>query len=167
MPDMKIHGRDMNNHIMICTVPNQTKYIQKYIDRARQRKNIITAKIRARRAISSLLLQWESRKLERDARQLQQEADKGNLIPIWQYRRAIKGLRRQGRNYVLNTTDGGKTKTPLERQQRWAGWIKTQFSEPPPPPEQEIPRNMHITEQTWKTQEKKHKERHTKKYQRN
>ena len=86
-------------------------------------------------------------KLEHDARQLQQEADKGNMIPIWRYQRAIRGRKKQDRNYVLNKADGTKTKTPLERQQRWAEWIGKQFSISQ---EQEIPRNMYIPEQTWK-----------------
>ena len=40
----------------------------------------------------------------------------------------------------------GKTKTPLERQQRWAERVKEQFSITP---EQEIAKNMYIAKQTW------------------
>ena len=147
MPDLEIHERDMSNHITLRTVPDQIKYIQKYIGKTRQRKNIITNKIRARRAISRLLQQWHTRKLEHDARKLQKEADKGNIIPIWKYQIALKGLKIQDRSYVLNKTDGGKNKTPLGRQLRRTEWVKSQFDVLT---EQEIPHNMHINEQTWK-----------------
>ena len=40
---------------------------------------------------------------------------------------------------------GGGAETPLERQQRWGEWIREEFSVTP---EQEIPKNMHISEQT-------------------
>ena len=65
------------------------------------------------------------------------EADEGNLIPLRQYQRALKGSRKQDRNYTLNKLDDAKTKTPLERQQRWTEWIGQQFSVPT---EKEIPK---------------------------
>ena len=100
----------------------------------------------AQHIISRLLAKWQEKKLEHDARHLQQEADKENLLPLWKYQRALKGTRKKDRNYTLNKTDGTKTKTPLERQQRWTEWITQQFSVPV---EQEIPKNMYIPSKTW------------------
>ena len=137
MPDMKILERNLDGHVKLKVIPNQQKYIQKYIGNAIQRKNVIRTKIHAQHIISRLLNKWQGKKLEHDAKLLQQEADKGNLIPIWQYQRALKGSKKQDRNYASKKLDGSLTKTPLERQQRWAEWIEQQFKVPA---EQEIPK---------------------------
>ena len=118
-------------------MPTKYIYIRKYIGKAKQRKNIIRAEIHAQHIIFRLLNKWHDRKLERDARKLQQEADKGDLIPVWQFQRALQGSKNQDRNYTLKKLDGTLTKTPLERQQRWAEWIDQQFKVPD---EQEIPK---------------------------
>ena len=81
MQEVEILEQDMADYIALRTLPSQIKYIHKYIRKTIQRKNIIINKIRARRIVSRLLLSWRTRKLERDARQLQKESDKGNLIP--------------------------------------------------------------------------------------
>ena len=88
----------------------QAKYIRNYICRTKQRKNIITDKMRGQYIITRMLQKWHMLKLEHDARQLQQEADKRSMIPIWRYQRSLRGSKKQDRKYVLNKTDGTKTK---------------------------------------------------------
>ena len=110
MPDMEIQKQDMANYIALRTIPSQLKYIQKYIGKTWQRKNVSTTKMWAQHIISLLLLNWQRGSLEHDSRQVQQEEDKGILIPTWKYQRSIKGVKRKGRNYILNKTDEAKTK---------------------------------------------------------
>ena len=107
MPDMKIHEHDMACHIEIIKLQNQNRYGKKYIGETKQRKNIIITKMRERQIISRLLLSWRTGKLEHGA---QKDADKGNIIPAWQYQRALKGAKRQDRKYILNKTGVGKQK---------------------------------------------------------
>ena len=90
--------------------------------------------------------------------QLQQEADKGNIIPLRQYQRALKGSKKQGRNYTLNKLEGTKTKAPLERHQRWAEWVGQQFNVPT---EREIPKHVYSTANLGKHNARKHKAGHT------
>ena len=105
-PDMQILEHNINEYIKLRTAPRRQKYIQKYIGKAKQRKNIIRTKIHAQHIISRLLNKWQDRKLEHDARKLQQEVDKGNLIPICQFQRALKGSKKQDRNYTLKNSMG-------------------------------------------------------------
>ena len=126
----------------IAYITTQTQYIRNYISRTKQRKNIITTKMKGQHKITRMLQKWQTLKLEHDAGQLQQEADKGNMIPGWRYRRSIRGCIRQDRNYVLAKKDGAETKTPLERRQRWAEWIGRKFNIPH---EKETQRNIRIT----------------------
>ena len=34
---------------------------------------------------------------------------------------------KNGRNYGLTKSDGTQTRTPLERQRRWTGWVEQQY----------------------------------------
>ena len=82
--------KSLVQYIELKTLPPQTKCIQNYIRRGKQRKNIITTKIKGQRILTRLLQKWQTHKLEHDARQLQQEADNGNMIPISRYQIGIK-----------------------------------------------------------------------------
>jgi len=81
MPYMQIHERDMTNYIIHSAIHDQIIYIQKCICKTKQRKNIISTKMRARQIISRLLLIWETRKREHDARKLQEEIKETSYRP--------------------------------------------------------------------------------------
>ena len=68
---------NLTQQIEVGTIPVQRKFICDYIRREKQRKNIITDKMKGRQIITRMLQKWQMLKLEHDARQVQQGADKG------------------------------------------------------------------------------------------
>jgi len=108
-----------------------TAKYQKYIQKTNQRKNQIREKYKVQNILTRIATKWRSRKLENDAKKLQEEAVNNNYDIIWKYRKALLNINKMDKNYTLTKNDGTHTTTPEERQKRWTERIETCFQSKP------------------------------------
>jgi len=102
--------------------------------------------------IGALNRKWNNRKIEQQAKELQNAADNNNMKPLWDYQKNLKKHKNKSKHTTMYTEEGTETHDTTQTLTRWTQWIQQHFSKP----EQENKdiQIEHIDEQTWDEIEK-------------